>query len=160
MKKRRVAVYPGSFDPITNGHVDIIKRAGILFDEVVIAVLVKPSKQTFFLTRERISMIKNSSREFDLKRVKVVSFSGLLVNHMKKAGSKIVIRGLRAVSDFDYEFQMALMNRKLSDRIETVFLMPDAEFSYLSSSIVREIAIMGGDISGFVPRCVARKMRG
>ncbi|MFH1957342.1 MAG: pantetheine-phosphate adenylyltransferase [bacterium] len=160
MKKRRSAVYPGSFDPITNGHVDIIRRAEILFDEVIIAVLVKPSKKTFFRTPERISLIKNSLRELDLERIKVISFSGLLVNYMKEAGSEIIVRGLRAVSDFDYEFQMALMNRKLSGSVETVFLMTDAKFSYLSSSIVREIAGMGGDISALVPGCVARKMRG
>ncbi len=160
VKKRRVAVYPGSFDPITNGHVDVIRRAGILFDEVIIAVNAMPLKKTFFRTPERISLIKNSLKEFDLKEVRVVSFSGLLVNYMKKAGFEIIVRGLRAVSDFDYEFQMALMNRKLSDRVETVFLMTDAKFSYLSSSIVREIAGMGGDISALVPVCVARKMRG
>jgi len=160
MKKRRTAVYPGSFDPVTNGHVDIIRRAKILFDEVIIAVLVKPSKKTFFRSAERIELIKGSLKETGLEKVRVVSFSGLLVNHMKETGSKIIIRGLRAVSDFDYEFQMALMNRKLSSRIETVFLMTDAKFSYLSSSIVREIAGMGGDISALVPGCVARKMRG
>jgi len=166
MKKRR-AVYPGSFDPATNGHMDIVRRSCLLFDEVIIAVIEKPLKKPFFKTRERILLLEKSLKEFRSSRafsknaakIKVISFNGLLVNYMKEINSRIVVRGLRAVSDFDYEFQMALMNRKLYGLVETVFLMTDAKFSYLSSSLVKEIAAMGGDISSLVPKCVSRKIK-
>jgi pantetheine-phosphate adenylyltransferase len=145
----KIAVYPGSFDPITNGHLDIIKRASRVFDEVIVAVLVNPDKKGLFDIDERVQLIEKSIG--GLSNVKVQSFSGLLINFMKTINAKVIIKGLRAVSDFEYEFQMALMNNKLDPSIETVFMMTNAKYSYLSSSSVKQVAMFGGCIKGLVP---------
>lgn len=146
MKK---AVYPGSFDPITNGHLDIIKRASRVFDEVVVGVLVNPDKKGLFDIEERVELIQRCVA--DMHNVRVQSFSGLLINFMKTEGAQVIVKGLRAVSDFEYEFQMALMNNKLDPEIETVFMMTNAKYSYLSSSSVKQVAMFGGCIKGLVP---------
>ena len=153
MNKKFSAVYPGSFDPPTNGHLDIITRASNLFPEIIVAVTENSNKNHMFSLDKRVELLKKSVLK--LKNVKVVSFSGLLANYLKKINSFILIRGLRALSDFEYEFQMALMNRKLNKKIETVFLMPDQDYTFLSSSMVKEIAALGGRIEEFVPKCVA-----
>jgi pantetheine-phosphate adenylyltransferase len=151
------AVFPGSFDPLTNGHVDIIERATDIFDSVMVAVLFNPSKEALFTQRERVELI---SKQFArLKgRVSVVSFSGLLVDFVRTTESRAIIRGLRAISDFDYEAQMALINRKLAPKIETLFLTAREEHSYISSSIVKQVALLGGDVSGMVPRVVSEAL--
>lgn len=145
----RIAVYPGSFDPITNGHEDIIKRAASIFDEVIVAVLVNPDKKGLFEIDERVALIEKVIEPYE--NVKVESFSGLLINFMKDHEAKVIIKGLRAVSDFEYEFQMALMNNKLDSSIETLFMMTNAQYSYLSSSSVKQVAMFGGCIKGLVP---------
>jgi pantetheine-phosphate adenylyltransferase len=150
------AIYPGSFDPVTNGHVDIIERALKIFDKVIVAVLENPKKDPLFPTQERIAMIKSIFR--GRKEVEVKSFQGLLVEFARANGSVTVIRGLRAVSDFEYEFQMALMNRKLSPRMETLYMMPNVEYSFLSSSLVKEVCMLGGSARGLVPGLVERKL--
>lgn len=152
------AVYPGSFDPITNGHVDIIHRGLKIFDKILVAVLENPKKSPLFTTKERIEMIEE---EFaDEKNVEVKAFHGLLVEFAKKSDAKIVIRGLRAISDFEYEFQMALMNRKLNPEIETFFMMPSVDYTFLSSKLVKEIYMLGGGPLDLLPRHVEKKMRG
>jgi pantetheine-phosphate adenylyltransferase len=153
----KIAVYPGSFDPVTNGHLDIVDRALNIFDRLIVAVLDNPLKNNVFSVREREDMLRASLK--GRPRVEVDSFSGLLVDYMKRQGARTVIRGLRVVSDLDYEFQMASMNSRLYPRGETVFLMPDERYTYLSSSIVREVARMGGDVSGLVPPPVTRFLR-
>ncbi len=153
------AVYPGSFDPVTKGHIDVARRAMSVFGEIVIAVIENPSKKTCFTVAERVSMLKKAFAQEGLEKVRVDSFEGLLVNYMKKIGAGIIIRGLRALSDFEYEFQMALMNRKLFPEIETVFFMTDAKYAYLSSSIVKEVAFLGGDITPAVPEAAALKLK-
>ncbi|MFC2166517.1 pantetheine-phosphate adenylyltransferase [Acidobacteriota bacterium] len=155
--KKRVAVYPGFFDPITNGHVDIIKRGLNVFDSLIVAVLENPKKTALFTTKERVNMIGEILSE--QKNVEVKSFHGLLVDFMKTHHSKIVIRGLRAVSDFEYEFQMALMNMKLEPEIETLFMMPNVSFTFLSSKIVKEVAMLGGTLVGLVPHGVEEKLK-
>lgn len=142
-------VYPGSFDPITNGHLDIIERASKIFDEVIVVVLINPDKEGLFTIEERVSLIQRVTSSF--KNVTVDFYNGLLINFMKDKDSKIIIKGLRAVSDFEYEFQMALMNNKLDNEIETVFMMTSAQYSYLSSSSVKQVAKFGGCIRGLVP---------
>ena len=156
MKKEIIAVYPGSFDPLTNGHLDIIEKASKIFPTVVVAVAHNYSKQNAFSVGERLDMLKETIK---IKNVKIDSFSGLLVDYMDKIGGFVVIRGLRALSDFEYEFQMALMNRKLNEKIETIFLMPDHKYTFLSSSMVREIASLGGNFKNFVPPAVYKKMK-
>lgn len=146
---KRIAVYPGSFDPITNGHIDIIRRSSRTFDKVYVAVLVNGSKKPLFSIEERMDFIKRVTK--DLDNVEVDTFSGLLVDYMLKKKAGIIIKGLRAVSDFEYEFQMALMNHKLSKDIETLFMMTSARYQYLSSSIVKEVARHGGCLDGLVP---------
>jgi pantetheine-phosphate adenylyltransferase len=145
----KIAVYPGSFDPITNGHEDIIKRASGIFDELIVAVLVNPDKKGLFRIEERVELIKKVVAPYP--NVKVESFSGLLINFMKAKKAEVIIKGLRAVSDFEYEFQMALMNSKLSPTVETLFMMTSAQYSYLSSSAVKQVAMFGGCIKGLVP---------
>ncbi len=145
----RTAVYPGSFDPMTNGHLDIIKRASKTFDKVYVAILTNSAKNPEFPLDRRIDWLKRATK--DLDNVVIDSFSGLLVNYANQIGASVIIKGLRAVSDFEYEFQMALTNRTLSPNIETMFLMTNGKYSYLSSSIVKEIAKLGGSLSGLVP---------
>lgn len=152
----RRAIYPGSFDPVTNGHLDVIERARKLFDEVVVAVAHNDEKQPLFSLEERLNLLRETAGKID--RVRIAEFQGLLVDFARKEEAGAVIRGLRAISDFEFEFQMALMNRKLDAAVETIFLMPKEEYTYLSSRIVKEIARLGGDVSGFVPACVAKAL--
>ena len=146
----RVAIYPGSFDPITNGHLDIIQRGCNIFDKVIVAVLIKIDKKGLFTIGERVELIKKATAH--LENVEVVSFNGLLVDLAKEYNARVILKGLRAVSDFEYELQMALMNSKLDPDIETLFMMTSIEYSYLSSSSVKRVGKFGGDISGLVPR--------
>ncbi|MFQ5767874.1 MAG: pantetheine-phosphate adenylyltransferase [Acidobacteriota bacterium] len=148
------AVYPGSFDPVTNGHLDLVIRAAVLFDHVTVAVLKNPSKGETFPLDERLAMLREVTH--GLPRIDVDSFDGLLVDFLEDVGGAVIVRGLRAVSDFEYEFQMALMNRRLSSRIETVYLMPAESYTYLSSRLVREVASLGGSVTGLVPEAVGR----
>lgn len=145
----QTAVYPGSFDPCTNGHLDIIRRASKLFDKVIVAVLINEKKNPLFTLEERVDMLKSST--CDIPNVEICSFSGLLANFMKENNYSVIIKGLRAVSDYEYEFQMALTNRALHDKIETVFMPCSSEFMFLSSSIVKEVARYNGDLTGLVP---------
>ena len=151
------AMYPGSFDPITNGHVDIIERGLRVFDRIVVAVLENPKKAPLFTTKERVRMIQDIFAS--KKEVEVRAFDGLLVDFARARGTGVVMRGLRAISDFEYEFQMALMNRNLAPDIETFFMMPNVNYSFLSSNLVREVAALGGSVEGLVPGPVARKLR-
>lgn len=157
----KIGIYPGSFDPITNGHLDIIERASRLCDEVIVAVLQNPSKNPLFTLEERVGLIEDAVKSYG--NIKVECFSGLLIDYAKKKDAKMIIKGLRAVSDFEYEFQMALMNRKLASDIETIFLMTSSENSYLSSSLVKEVARFGGCIEGLVPlstkKAILKKLR-
>lgn len=151
------AVVPGSFDPITNGHLDVIERAVKLFDEVIILVGDNPHKKETFSSQERMAMIKESISHLD--KVKVEHHDGLLLDYVKKNDIKVMVRGLRMVSDFETEFQRALLNRELDESVETVFVMTKDKYSFLKSSIIKEIALFGGDISQFVPRHVAEKVK-
>jgi pantetheine-phosphate adenylyltransferase len=153
----RRAIYPGSFDPVTNGHLDVIERARKLFDQVVVAVAHNVEKQPLFTLEQRVSLLQLTTRNFD--NVEIAPLPGLLVDFAVAREAVAVIRGLRAVSDFEFEFQMALMNRKLDSKIETIFLMPKEEYTYLSSSIVKEIARLGGRIVDFVPAPVAAALQ-
>ena len=153
----RIGLYAGTFDPVTNGHLDILIRSLEVFDKIIVAVAESTPKNTFFTLRERVEMVKSAAAGID--NVEVRSFSGLLVDFAREMGVAAVIRGLRVISDFEYEFQMALMNRRLNDKVETVFLMPSEEYTYLNSSLVKEIASTGGDVSQFVPEAVAVILR-
>lgn len=153
----KIAVYPGSFDPITNGHLDIIVRAAKLFDKVIVALIKNPDKKSYFSFEARLKMLRESMPKS--KKIEVDSFDGLLVDFVCQKKACAVVRGLRAVSDFDYEFQMALTNRKMAPEIETVFLMTDYRYSYLSSSMVKQIARLGGDIAGLVPAGVSKRLK-
>lgn len=151
------AIYPGTFDPITNGHLDILSRAAHLFEEVHVVVAVNVRKNTLFSLEERLELIRACTQ--GMKNVHVSSFGGLMVDCLRRLGAEVVIRGLRAVSDFEYEFQMALMNKKLDSKCETVHLMPSEQYTYLNSSVIREIAALGGTVSDFVPSVVEGKLR-
>ena len=153
----RRAIYPGSFDPVTKGHLDVIERACHLFDEVVVAVAFNEAKNATFSVEERLALLRETTQGGS--KIQIVSFDGLLVEFALAHKAVAVIRGLRAVSDFEFEFQMALMNRKLEPRVETVFLTPKEEFTYLSSRIVKEIARLGGNVEAFVPHPVAEALR-
>ncbi len=153
----RRAIYPGSFDPITNGHIDVIERAQGLFDELIVAVAANPSKKALFTIEERCEQIRSVSASM-AKPFRVVTFTGLLVEFAKREGACALIRGLRAVSDFEYEFQLALMNRSLAPEIETLFLMPKETYSYLSSSLAREVCSLGGPVGAFVPPAVEKAL--
>ncbi|MDP3478799.1 MAG: pantetheine-phosphate adenylyltransferase [Desulfoprunum sp.] len=153
-----IAIYPGTFDPITNGHIDIINRALNLFDTVLVAVAINPGKTPLFTLTERIEMIREVFNE-DTSRVRVESVSGLLVEYAVQQKAKAIIRGLRAVSDFDYEFQLALMNRKLEREVDTIFLMPGLRWIFISSSIIKDAARHGGDISDMVPPRVSEMLK-
>ncbi len=149
---KKTVICPGSFDPVTLGHVDIIKRASKMFDHVIVAVLVNSSKSPSFSIDERIELLEEVTK--GIENVEIASFDGLLAQYCKERGVDAIVKGLRAVSDFDYEFQMAITNKKLNSDLETIFLTADADSMYLSSSMVRSVASMGGDISNFVPSCV------
>ncbi len=157
----KIVVYPGTFDPITNGHLDIIKRALNFFDKIIVAIGENPTKKPLFTLEERLFMIKTALKETNLdeERVEVEAFSGLLVNFMKEKKACVIIRGLRAVSDFEYEMQLALMNRKLSNSIDTIFFIPSLKYIFLSSSIIKEAAQFGGQIEDLVPKIVANKLK-
>ncbi len=142
-------IYPGTFDPVTYGHLDIVKRAVNLFDEIIVTVAINPTKNQLFSTEERVMMLKESLKNYD--RVKVDSFDGLLVEHAKQVGATGIIRGLRQISDFEFEFQMALMNRKLAPDISTIFLMPHEKYTYLNSTVIRNLASLHSDVGDFVP---------
>jgi pantetheine-phosphate adenylyltransferase len=152
-----VAVYPGSFDPITNGHLDIIERGLSVFDEVIIAILVNLDKSPLFTVAERVELIRETYKGD--RRVRVDTFTGLLVDYAERVGASVIVRGLRAISDFEYEFQMALMNRRLNPRIETVFMMPAEGYSYVSSRLVKEVFQLGGPVSELVPPVVERRLK-
>lgn len=151
------AICPGSFDPVTKGHVDIIKRASAMFDHVIVAVMVNPSKTPSFTIEERVRLLGLAIS--DLSNVEIVSFDGLLADYAKERGAVAIVKGLRAMSDFEYEFQMALANKKLNKDLETVFFTTSAENMYLSSSMVKQISRFGGDISGFVPECIHKEIK-
>ena len=153
----RTVIYPGSFDPITNGHLDVIERAAKLFDRVIVGVAENESKKALFTLPERCELITKTTRH--LKNVTADTFSGLLVDYVLRRKAQAIIRGLRAISDFEYEFQMALMNRKLADRVETLFMMPKEQYTFISSRLVKEVATLGGDIGEFVPRHVQQALR-
>jgi len=150
-------MYPGTFDPITYGHIDIIKRAKELFDEVVVTVAINPGKAPLFTIDERLSLLKESLKEY--KNIIIDSFDGLVVDHAHEVGAVGIIRGLRALSDFEYEFQMALMNRKLASDVTTIFLMPHEKYTYLNSSIVKNLASLKSDVSDFVPNVVQEALK-
>jgi pantetheine-phosphate adenylyltransferase len=154
----RLAIFPGSFDPLTNGHVDIILRSAHLFERIVVAVLVNPEKQPLFTSDERVTIIGEVFREYP--NIEVDTFSGLLVEYARNRRASAIVRGLRAVSDFEYEFQMALMNRHLEPTLETVFMMPAEQYTYLSSRLIKEVFSLGGEVRGLVPPVVERWMRG
>ncbi|MEJ5365268.1 MAG: pantetheine-phosphate adenylyltransferase [Desulfosoma sp.] len=155
----KLAVYPGSFDPITNGHLDLLERALKIFDRVIIAVASNPAKNPLFSLEERMEMIRGSLVGHPLaSRIDVDTFDGLLVNYVDRVGARAILRGLRAVSDFEYEFQMALMNRKLNNNIETLYLMTGMRWIYISSRIIKEVVVSGGDVKGLVPDVVEKKL--
>lgn len=150
----RTVIYPGTFDPLTNGHLDLIHRASGLFDRVIVGVAANKAKGPIFSPEERMSLVVDSLAALSLSNVEVETFTGLLVDYVQKRSGHAIIRGLRAVSDFEFEFQLALMNRKLNEHVETIFMMPKESFTFLSSRLVKEIAQLGGDVSKFVPPVV------
>jgi pantetheine-phosphate adenylyltransferase len=154
---QRVAIYPGSFDPVTNGHIDIVERGLRIFDKIVVAILHNPNKKALFTIEERMEMLQDCLKEFS--NVEVDTFDGLLVDYACKRNAQAILRGLRALSDFDYEFQMALMNRRLNREIQTVFLMTGLRWIFTSSSIIREAARFGGNVNGMVPPLVSKKLK-
>ena len=156
-QRSRLAVYPGSFDPLTNGHVDIIQRGARLFDRIVIAILLNIEKAPLFSVDERVAIARNVFR--DEPNVEVETFSGLLVDYAERRRADVIVRGLRAISDFEYEMQMALMNRRLNRTIETVFMMPAERYTYLSSRLAKEVFALGGSVTGLVPEVVEARLR-
>jgi pantetheine-phosphate adenylyltransferase len=154
---RKVAIYPGSFDPVTYGHLDVLKRATHIFGPVIIAVADNASKKYMFSLKERVELLKEATA--GMKDVKVESFNGLVIDYARRKKTNVLIRGMRMTSDFDYEFQIALTNRRLAEDIETVFLMPSEQHSFLSSSLLKEVSKFKADISSFVPRCVAKRLK-
>ena len=157
MKNKTIAIYPGTFDPVTNGHIDIIDRASQLFDEVIVAVALNINKSPLFSADERKFMLKEVTKKH--KNVKIDSFNGLLADYAKKKNASVIVRGLRAISDFEFEFQMSLTNRKLAPKVTTIFLMPNEKYTYLNSSLVRELSKFNGNISDFVPSVVRKKLK-
>jgi pantetheine-phosphate adenylyltransferase len=157
LMKTSVAIYPGSFDPVTNGHLDLIGRGEKMFDRLIVAVLKNADKEPLFSLAERVEMLREVTKQWDSVEVNV--FDGLLVDYARKRGAAVILRGIRAISDYEYELQMALMNRKLEPRLETVFMLPGESFSYLSAKLVREIARLGGPLTGLVPPVVEQRLR-
>jgi len=156
--RKRTAIYPGSFDPLTNGHLDVIERAVKLFDRVIVAVAKNESKQPLFGLDERLELVRRSIRH--LRTVEADTFDCLLVDYVERRAAQAIVRGLRAVSDFEFEFQLALMNRKLNEKVETIFMMPKDTYTFLSSRMIKEIAQLGGDVSEFVPAHVQAALLG
>src|SRR5262245_4319553 len=152
-----LAVYPGSFDPLTNGHVDIITRGARLFDRIVVAILVNAEKSPLFTMEERVDIAREVFR--DVPNVEVDTFNGLLVDYVERRKAQVIVRGLRAVSDFEYEFQMALMNQRLNGKIETIFMMPAEQYSYISSRLIKEVFSLGGRVQGLVPELIEERLR-
>lgn len=157
MADKLIAIYPGSFDPVTNGHLDLIERASKLFDHLIVALLGNPEKDALFSLRERTEMLEKSLAH--LPNVSLDSFDGLLVEYARRKGARIILRGIRAVSDYEYELQMAMMNRQLEPGLETVFMLPAEAYSYLSSRLVKEVARLGGSVKGLVPPIVEERIR-
>jgi pantetheine-phosphate adenylyltransferase len=157
MKAERIALFPGTFDPFTNGHLDLVRRAGRVFDRVIVAVAHNPGKGTLFPIEERVEMIRNATRT--VSRTEVIEFDDLVVDCARRVGARVMIRGLRAVSDFEFEFQMALMNRRLEPSIEIAYLMPSQQYTYLNSTLVKEVTRLGGSVHGLVPRVVEERLR-
>lgn len=153
----KIAIYPGSFDPITNGHIDILNRASTVFDKIYVTVLTNPKKECFFTKEERVEIIKETVKDFD--NIEVTFYDGLLVDYAEKVNATTIIRGLRAVSDFEYEFQLALTNRELNDHVDTVFFMTSKDYSYLSSGLVKQLSNFNGNISNLVPQIVQDKLK-
>ncbi len=153
----KLGIYPGTFDPLTNGHLDLIERGLRIFDEIIVAVAPSPKKQPLFTLEERLRIIGEAVK--DCKNVRIEAFNGLLVDYVREGGGIAIIRGLRAVSDFEYELQMALMNRRLDMNIETVFMMPSEEYSFLTSTIIKEVASFGGSVKGLVPEAVEKALK-
>lgn len=154
---KKIAIYPGTFDPVTFGHIDLIKRAAKLFDQVVVAVAVRTPKNVFFPLKERVEMLKTATA--GIAHVKVESFDGLLVDYVRSKRARVMLRGLRMISDFEYEFQMALTNRRLDPGIETIYMMPKEEFCYLSSKLIKEAASLGANLKDFVPKFVEKRLK-
>jgi len=154
---QRIAIYPGSFDPVTNGHLDIIKRGLKLFDRIIVAIMNNPAKESLFTVEERKEMLEISLKSFS--NIEIDTFNGLTVDYAASKEAHAILRGMRAVSDFEYEFQLALMNRKLNERVETIFMMPKDTYTFLSSRVVKEITRLGGDVSVFVPPHVGQALR-
>jgi pantetheine-phosphate adenylyltransferase len=155
--KTSIAIYPGSFDPVTNGHLDLIERGEKMFDKLIVAVLKNVEKTPLFSVDERVEMLREVTKQWDSVEIDV--FEGLLVDYARKRGAAVILRGIRAISDYEFELQMALMNRKLEPRLETVFMLPGESYSYLSSKLVREIAHLGGPTTGLVPPSVEKRLR-
>jgi pantetheine-phosphate adenylyltransferase len=157
LSRKMRAVYPGTFDPVTNGHIDLIRRSSALFDELVVAILKNTDKTPLFSIDERVQMLEGAVKR--IPNVTITTFGGLLVDFAQSIGASVIIRGIRAISDYEYELQMALMNRRLSSKVETVFMMPAEAYSYLSSGLVKEISLLGGSVHGLVPLAVERCLK-